>query len=201
MSKTNRWFYFNPEDDIMEVTNRQSSAKTHLTDWFTANQDPACIALGLTQWQCNANTFDKLYAAIREWCHGTQKHMEILAQLYLDVYFGHIEMFAYIRENQITKFHMILGDIVSLAKWVVHYHVRLLLIIHSVLRKQLQIQSQLQNWILKHLTTNKLVLWCHCKCLVILVLTQRANPIIVNNSTIIPSRQQRFHELGIGTGH
>ena len=34
----------------MEVANRQSSAKTHLTEWFTANQDPACIAVGAQQY-------------------------------------------------------------------------------------------------------------------------------------------------------
>ena len=72
--------------------------------------------LGLTRRRHNANIFDKLYAAIREWRHGTQKHMEFSAQSYLDVYFGHIEMFAYIRENRIAKYHAILSDIFFLAK-------------------------------------------------------------------------------------
>jgi hypothetical protein len=38
--------YFDPEDDIQEVADRLTSAKTQLTEWFTANQDPACMAIG-----------------------------------------------------------------------------------------------------------------------------------------------------------
>ena len=48
--KNEQMVYFDPEDNIMEVANRQSSAKTQLTEWFTANQDPACIALGAQQY-------------------------------------------------------------------------------------------------------------------------------------------------------
>jgi hypothetical protein len=44
--KNEQMVYFDPEDNIMEVANRPSSAKTQLTEWFTANQDLACIAVG-----------------------------------------------------------------------------------------------------------------------------------------------------------
>lgn len=48
--KNEQMVYFDPEDNIMEVANRQSSAKTQLLEWFTANQDPACIALCARQY-------------------------------------------------------------------------------------------------------------------------------------------------------
>jgi hypothetical protein len=44
--KNEQTVYFDPEDDIQEVANRPLSTKTQLTEWFVANQDPACMAVG-----------------------------------------------------------------------------------------------------------------------------------------------------------
>ena len=45
--KDNQTVYFNPKDDILDVANRSTSTKTQLTEWFIANQDSACIAVGI----------------------------------------------------------------------------------------------------------------------------------------------------------
>jgi hypothetical protein len=42
--KNDQTVYFDPKDNVLEVINQPSLAKTQLTEWFTANQDPECIA-------------------------------------------------------------------------------------------------------------------------------------------------------------
>src|SRR6266851_10462727 len=44
--KDDQTVYFDPKDDIQDVANCPTSTKTQLIEWFTANQDPACIAIG-----------------------------------------------------------------------------------------------------------------------------------------------------------
>lgn len=56
-----------------------------------------------------------LYAAIHEWHSGKHHSMEFSANVYLDVYQGHINTFHHIRERRSGAFHLMMADLYAQA--------------------------------------------------------------------------------------
>jgi hypothetical protein len=63
-----------------------------------------------------SNVSLQLYAAIQEWCFGTQKSGEFSANSYLDVYTGHVNTFNHIEKHRKDAFHLTMAYIYSHAR-------------------------------------------------------------------------------------
>jgi hypothetical protein len=64
----------------------------------------------------------QLYAVILEWHTGAHQANEFSANVYMDVYQGHINTLNHIWEHCNNAFHLIMADIYSWAKWVSPNH-------------------------------------------------------------------------------
>jgi hypothetical protein len=58
---------------------------------------------------------NQLYAAIQEWQTGKHAAKEFSANMYLDVYKGHVNTLEHIRENREDAYHVMMCDIYSQA--------------------------------------------------------------------------------------
>lgn len=63
----------------------------------------------------------QLYASLYEWCTGKHRAVGFFANMFLDVYFGHINTIKVIMERNNTAFHSMLAEIYERARYVIQY--------------------------------------------------------------------------------
>ena len=61
----------------------------------------------------------QLYASLHEWRTGEHRPIGFSANMFLDVYLGHINTIKYIEENNPTAFHSMMADIYTQARYVI----------------------------------------------------------------------------------
>jgi hypothetical protein len=67
-------------------------------------------------WLFCTNLKHQLYATIHEWRTGTYQATEFSANVYLDVYVGHIRTMDHILKNRVGAFHRMMGDLYAQAR-------------------------------------------------------------------------------------